>query len=75
MRGVRGGSGWRGKVRLYRQAPTGLKGGIAAGDAGCARVAAGKRQTDQNVDFLSAQKVGFWGVKVGRGQGGLRMVS
>ena len=41
------GSRWRGILRLYRAVPTGLRGGIAAGDMGCARVAVGKRQIDQ----------------------------
>ena len=64
---------WSRERWLYRQATTGLKGGIAAGDAGCARVAAGKRRTDQNMVMLSAQKVEFSVVEVGRGQGGLQV--
>ena len=38
-----------------------FRGGIAAGETGYGRIAAGKRQTDQNMVILSAQKVDFWG--------------
>ena len=44
-----GGSGWCREPWLYRAAPTGLRGRIAAGETGFGRIAAGKRQIDQNM--------------------------
>ena len=56
-----GGSGWCREPWLYRAAPTGLRGGIAAGETGFGRIAAGKRQINGKADMWAAQNVDFWG--------------
>ena len=56
-----GGSGWCREPWLYRAAPTGLRGGIAAGETGFGRIAAGKRQINGKADGWAVQKVFFGG--------------